>query len=110
VAYSRSRANIVALETPVCYNIVKNYLEEHLAFMDKLIKRSEQKVEYTWDTTHIYPSDEAWLAAFDEVAAAIDNVATYAGGSPRRHPSCAIFSRFPKKFRWTSHESMPMQC
>lgn len=47
--------------------------------MDKLIKRSEQKVEYTWDTTHIYPSDEAWLAAFDEVAAAIDNVATYAG-------------------------------
>ena len=39
--------------------------------MDKLIKRSEQKVEYTWDTTHIYPSDEAWLAAFDEVAAAL---------------------------------------
>lgn len=47
--------------------------------MDKLIKRSEQKTEYTWDLSHIYPTDEAWQTAYDNLASEIDRMAAYAG-------------------------------
>ncbi len=47
--------------------------------MDELIKRSQQNPEYTWNLTDLYPSDEAWLAAYGEVSAATQRVADYAG-------------------------------
>lgn len=47
--------------------------------MDKLIKRSEQKAEYTWDTSHIYASAEAWLKAYDDLSAELDKADAFAG-------------------------------
>ena len=35
---------------------------------NKLPKRDEVPVEKTWDLTTIFPSDEAWEAAYNEAA------------------------------------------
>jgi len=47
--------------------------------MDKPIKRSEQKAEYTWDTSHIFPSDEAWLAAYSSLESEIEKTVGFSG-------------------------------
>ena len=36
---------------------------------EELRKRSEIEDRYKWDLTHIYPSDQAWEKAYDEVMA-----------------------------------------
>ena len=47
--------------------------------MEKLIKRCEQKPEYTWAVEDLYPSDEAWLEAYAKLAKDIGEVDSYAG-------------------------------
>ena len=47
--------------------------------MEKLIKRCEQKPEYTWAVEDVYPSDEAWLEAYAKLAKDIGEVDSYAG-------------------------------
>ncbi len=47
--------------------------------MEKLIKRSEQKKENTWATEDIFPSDEAWLKAYDDAAKEICKIDEYVG-------------------------------
>ncbi len=50
-----------------------------MADMKKIPERSEVPEQYTWDTAAIFPSDEAWQAAYDKVQAGIPQVAAYAG-------------------------------
>ena len=47
--------------------------------MDKLIKRAEQNPASTWAVGDVYPSDDAWLAAYSGASASIDRVAAFAG-------------------------------
>src|SRR5215813_11569974 len=44
-----------------------------------LPKRSEVQIEYTWDLSTIYPSDEAWEQDFKRVAAALPALSTFQG-------------------------------
>ncbi len=45
----------------------------------KIPKRSEIPEEYTWDLTHIFPSDEAWGAAYGEAEKLVGEIASYQG-------------------------------
>lgn len=42
-------------------------------------KRSEMDVNYTWDLTPIFESDEAWAKSFDEVSKIVEQLKDYKG-------------------------------
>lgn len=50
-----------------------------MAEQKKIPQRSEIPVEYTWDTSAIYPTDEAWEKEFDETQALVRTLPQYAG-------------------------------
>ncbi len=50
-----------------------------MAEAKKLPLRSEIPEEYTWDLTHIFPTDEAWQAALEETKEATKQVTAYQG-------------------------------
>jgi oligoendopeptidase F len=50
-----------------------------MAEIKKLRERCEIPEQYTWNTTDIFPSDEAWQQAYDEAKALIPQLAAYAG-------------------------------
>ena len=50
-----------------------------MAEIKKLRERSEIPEQYTWNTTDIFPSDEAWEAAYEEAKTLIPRLAAYAG-------------------------------
>ena len=41
--------------------------------------RNEVPVEHTWDLTHMFPSDEAWLTEYESMKAMPDAIAAFAG-------------------------------
>ncbi len=45
----------------------------------RIPKRSEVPLEYTWDLTHIFPSDEAWMAAYEAASQYVEKAASYRG-------------------------------
>ena len=50
-----------------------------MADIKKIPERSEIPEQYTWNTTDIFPSDEAWEQAYLEAKAMIPSLAAYAG-------------------------------
>ena len=50
-----------------------------MADTKKIRERSEIPEQYTWATTDLFPSDEAWQQAYDAVQAKIPALAAYAG-------------------------------
>ncbi len=50
-----------------------------MAETKKLPLRSEIPEEYTWDLTHIFPSDEAWYAALEEAKTLTQGLRAYQG-------------------------------
>ena len=50
-----------------------------MAETKKVPQRSEIPEQYTWNTADLFPSDEAWQAAYDEAQDLIPTVAAYAG-------------------------------
>ena len=46
---------------------------------DTIPKRSEVPAEYTWDLTHIFPNDEAWLSEYEAIKTCPDEIATRQG-------------------------------
>ncbi len=50
-----------------------------MAEIKKIPDRSEIPQEYTWNTADLFPSDEAWQAAYDACMAKIPQAAAYAG-------------------------------
>jgi len=47
--------------------------------LDPNIKREEVPVEFTWNLTDIFPSDEAWLAEYEALKAVPAEIETYRG-------------------------------
>ena len=50
-----------------------------MADVKKIRERCEIDEQYTWNTADIYPSDEAWEAAYEEARALIPRCAAFAG-------------------------------
>ena len=50
-----------------------------MAEIKKIPERSEVPEQYTWNTTDMFPSDEAWETAYDQAKAMIPGLAAYAG-------------------------------
>ena len=43
------------------------------------MERAEQKLEFTWSTEDLFPSDEAWFAAFEEAKSMPEQIAAFQG-------------------------------
>ena len=50
-----------------------------MADAKKIPQRSEVPEEFTWDLTHVFPSDEAWQTEFEAVREAAKALPGYAG-------------------------------
>lgn len=60
--------------------------------------RAEVPLEYTWNRESVFPSGEAWQAAYDQVEATIEPVAAYQG---RLNENAAMLSDY-----WTAADAL----
>jgi len=64
--------------------------------------RSKVSDKYTWDLTHIYPSDEAWRAAKDKLAAEFPELKAFKGtlgsSASRLAEALELGTRLSKEF------------
>lgn len=58
-----------------------------------ILKRSEVPAEYTWNTTDLYESNEAWLAEYEALRKLPETIAAYAGTLGRSAQDLLAFLR-----------------